>query len=492
MAGMGVRSWLAAVAAIAVLSGCQHARKTQNFPPRPPACNPGEICPLSAGEPDTRTTGSIPDASQREASQAPGGPPSGSPGTITLADAVRRTLARSPDVGIADAQTKQSLHAIDMARSAMRPIVEVSGATGIEGLVNRTESVSGVDRQEAALSVRYTLFDAGASRRETARQHHLYQSAVFRMSDTVAKTVLQVVEAYLSIFEIDEYIVAAERNVEAHERIMALIKANEAEGNGTIADVQRVSTRLDKARTGLIDLKSNREDVAEAFRRLTKIAPDNLVEPEPRRRTELTDEEIDIVIDSSPQIRSYLADLASLDDMAAAIRAGRKPKVTFEVNGNLRRDVGGLTGEAQDVRSMLNLRHTLYDGGYASASLDQVFERYRETEFRLRKAREEMREEMRNNFRTAETGQTKKESLDNRLTSARKVLELYIDQFRGGERTIFELLDAQQDVFSAESDSIASRWETQRNEYRNLALAGSITRVVTGSKDGTMGGIKVR
>ena len=483
------KSWLAAVAVLAVLAGCQHTRKVHTPVPAAPQCNAGEACPsgIDESDPSAETTGSIPEQ-DGELAQEEVAPE----GAITLADAVRRTIARSPDVGIADAQTKQSLHAVDMARAAMRPTVDVSGAIGVEGVMNDTDTVPIVNRKEAALSVKYTLFDAGASRREMTRQHRLYESAVFRMSDAVAKTVLQVVEAYLSIFEIDEYIVAAEQNVRAHEQIMALIKANEAEGNGTVADVQRVSSRLDKARTGLIDLKSNREDAVEAFRRLTKISPDNLVRPKDRERTELTDEEIDIVIDSSPVIRSYLADLASLDEMADAIRAGRKPKVTFEVNGNLRNDVGGQTGNTHDLRSMINLRHTLYDGGYSSASLDQVFERYRETEFRLRKAREEMREEMRNNYRTAETGQSKKDSLDNRLASSRKVLELYMDQFRGGERTIFELLDAQQDVFAAESDAISSRWETQRNEYRNLALAGPITRIVTGSKDGTTGGVKVR
>lgn len=487
MPGVNKRSWLAAVAALAVLAGCQHTRKVQTQAPSVPRCEEGQICPLSAGEPDAseETTGSIPEeGSDQSDADADDG--------ITLAEAVRRTLSRSPDVGIADAQTKQSLHAVDMARASMRPTVDVSGSIGVEGVMNDKETIPIVNRKEAALSVKYMLFDAGQSRRELTRQHHLYESAIFRMSDAVAKTTLQVVEAYLSIFEIDEYIGAAEQNVRAHEKIMALIKANEAEGNGTVADVQRVSSRLDKARASLIDLKSNREDAVEAFRRLTKISPEKLVRPKDRKRTELTDEEIDIVIDSSPQIRSFLADLASLDEMADAIRAGRKPKVTFEINGNMRNDVGGLSGNTHDLRSMINLRHTLYDGGFSSASLDQVFERYRETEFRLRKAREEMREAMRNNFRTAETGQNKKESLDNRLASSRKVLELYMEQFGGGERTIFELLDAQQDVFAAESDSISSRWETQRNEYRNLALAGSITRIVTGSKDGTMGGVKVR
>ncbi|MEM7778285.1 MAG: TolC family protein [Pseudomonadota bacterium] len=397
---------------------------------------------------------------------------------MSLREVVEHTLETNPDMGIAAARLDNARFGIDVARAAQRPLITVSTGVGLENTYNEDSSTQGVNRQEAAISVRQPLFDFGARRLEVDRQRDLFSAAERRLERAANDVTLEVAEVYAQILSVDEQIGFAIQNVETHEQIARLVEASEEEGNATVADVERAMSRLEQARTILIDLKSQRENTIEAFVRLTELRPSKLSEIPRLGNAPASVDRLPVAVEDNPEVKAIRAEIEAFEKQLQTLRAGGRPTVGVELDANLRNNVGGNSGESQDARAMLRFRHTLYDGGLNRASINQINSRLIEAEQRLRRTRKEVEEDIRNNLRNNDTGRNKSSSLNERVAAASKVLELYIEQFKGGERTLFEVLDGQADLFSAQTERSANRYTTILTNYRTLATRGLLLKAL--------------
>ena len=66
--------------------------------------------------------------------------------------------------------------------------------------------------------------------------------------------------------------------------------------------------------------------------------------------------------------------------------------------------------------------------------------------------------------------------------SATRVADLYKQPFRGGRRTVFDLLDSQQLLFGARAKQIANQLALRAAEYRVLQKLGGLFDLVSGGQ----------
>ena len=126
------------------------------------------------------------------------------------------------------------------------------------------------------------------------------------------------------------------------------------------------------------------------------------------------------------------------------------------------------------MRGMLGMRYRLFDGGRRRATERQIDARMLEAELKYRQAYRELVETLDDNAQAIKSSEDKSKFLADSVEAARKVATLYTEQFKVAEKSPFELLDAQQDLYNAERELITNKFDAANATFNNLKLRGTL------------------
>jgi TolC family type I secretion outer membrane protein len=474
-----------------------HAPSGWGLPPPPPVntASTGSL-PTTAGSPpasrtarqpvedDALVTASLPPAAKK----APRGKEPDGP-SMSLADAVSRSIGVHPQVDEARAKVDEAKSAVSGAKAPTRPQIDLRVGTGhasapvADELFRYSNPDAGNARVDMGVSLRALVYDFGASREEIARTMRMLDVARLREYDKVEEIGLKVTQAYLRILEARELLAAAEEAVAGLRMVSRLVNENTKNGNGTLADVKRVEARLIDAEAQRADLNSEMQSATDQFRRLARIEPGRL-SPAPLLSRSIPDK-VDVALaDARRQHPRLLATesarLASEHERNGQRRAGM-PKITAEADAQTRGFHGEKDRGEGDLRAMMVMRYKLMDGGLNRAEVQQSEARVRQNEAKLRDQEDEIEADIRQFYRAISSARAKYASLGEGVDASRKVVGLYVEQFRNGQRTLFELLDAQTALMSARRSLIEAQYSERRAVYGILRSVGRLTPTIVGS-----------
>lgn len=411
----------------------------------------------------------------------------------TLAEVLELSLAQHPQIALAQWRTEEARHGVTAAASAARPQIDLRGAAGHstigngrtdEGFWNTTRGLNGNARIDGGLTLRQIIYDFGATANDFARSNRLVDARRLETYDRVEEIGLRVVNAYMRILEQREIVAAADENIAALRRIANLVKQNEKNGNATVADVKRVEARMADAEAQRTDLAAEMQVAMDQFRRLSKVEP-GVLQPVATPMSSIPpgiEQAVSLASSRHPRLlaleQQNRATIHELENQ----RAQSRPRITGDVDANLRNYLGPGTRTEVDVRAMLSLRYRLTDGGMNRALENQIEARINQGALRLRDAREEIEADIRQSYRSIAAARAKFSTLRESRDAAKRVVDLYAEQFRGGKRTLFELLDAQMAYTNARRAVVMNQFEERRALYGILRSTGRLTPTIVGSE----------
>jgi outer membrane protein TolC len=407
---------------------------------------------------------------------------------MSLPGLIEKTITEHPQIGMAGARIDEATASVDAAKSTRR--VQLEGRVGVgqstvgtydnrDGLVNEGGAV-GAARVDATVSMRQRLLDFGRSKNDISRSQAAVDAERYRRLAKIEEIAWDATKAYLTVLEHRELLSAAEANVAAHRRLAALVEANQRDGNGTVADVNRVAAKLVEAESMRSDLNAALEAASDKFRRLTKRDPGNLdqppnfakkIPPSPEAATAL-------LTTTNPGLLAIEASTKALEFETKTASAEFKPRIDMEIEATSKNYMGADSRTEVDMRGMVVLRHKLTDGGARRSAVDQLNARKLESQLRYIDTRDEAASDIRQFYRTMRTARGKLANLKSGVDSSSKVIELYVEQFKGGKRTVFELLDSQTALFMAQRDLIQNQFDERRAIYGVLRGVGVLAETL--------------
>lgn len=421
---------------------------------------------------DLTTTGSIAGSALPEAGvSAPGK-------GMNLAAVLRYTMEHNPDIGIARAQAKDASAGIGVAQVPFLPTVDYSAGIGPENTyAYDTEITTDATRQEASIRASQLLFDFGKTATDVERAETLAESAQYRLASKTDEITMAAIEVYLAVLELDMQIGISQQNVAAHEEMYRIVSLNEQGGNGTMADVQLAATRLEAARSASIDLQAERRSAASTFERIVGMAPGGLQMPQPPAPNgSPTAADIERYAASDPLLLSLEQDKLSLQAQKQALLLDYLPRVTLDGTAKVQMNVGGTNPARAEGRIMLTMSGTLFDGLDRATKIEQIDARIEETEYRYRRALDNLEYDIDDSSRVLDTAASRLASIAGQIASGNDVVTLYKQQFEAGTRGIFEVLDAQKDLSASRSEHVTAQFDVLRAKYRLLHLSGELAR----------------
>ena len=391
---------------------------------------------------------------------------------------IRHALSIHPQIANATSRVREAKAGVIVARANYG--LQVEGKIGIgDGAVSQTQTPLDSDnlwdaiRREATLSGRQLLFDFGSSDASIVRAVKLGNSEEYSLHDKREEIALKVAYAYLQISESRRLTQLNRDNVLALEKILDLVKANQANGNGTIADVKRVEARLVDSRAVSADTEA-----MDQFRRLVRAEPAALL-PAPSFAS-FVPKTAEIAVALLPRTNPKLLSIEASEEAARkelqAQKAGTLPKIMLETDLSLKSYSGVRYRNDFDARAMITLSYKFMDGGLADGQSRQITEKIEQEMLRHQFERDELDADIRQFFRAIDAARGKAKSLDEGVAASARARELYTEQFLGGKRTLFELLDIQAAYFNASRSQIMNFFEETRSTYGVLRALGLLTQ----------------
>ena len=273
---------------------------------------------------------------------------------------------------------------------------------------------------------------------------------------------------------------AARSNAGFHQQILGDISQSVAGGTLTEADRIQGQERLLSANTRLKEASEDLEAAKIRFIRLVgkpigkTVNPGSVAKAIPRT-VEAAIEQARL---NNPRIAAAGADADAADALVRGANAPFMPTLSLEGTARVGDDVDGSDGYTSDLQARVVARWNLYRGGRDLAAKQERIRRAGEQRQALAVTHREVEE----TIRDAWNQRTKRAELASMLrdqagTNARLVSS-YREQFRVGERSLLDVLGAQNTRFNSAVLAQTASYASLFAEYRLLAAMGGLARTL--------------
>lgn len=400
---------------------------------------------------------------------------------LDLRTAIDIAINSNPEIG----QAVQNREAIDFerrqARGLYHPRVNLEASAGFRELDNPSRDAAGLGDQtleplEIGIFAEQVLFDGFGRRGEMLRQAARLDGASYRVLERSEYIALEVAREYINYGLQDRLTELAENSVAFHEDISDMLAAGVSGQTTSATDLDQARERLNAARRQLREAEYDRSLADIGFRRLVGIPMLGYVPPSDLDR--VVPASLDMAIGSgrsdNPEIQMAQAGISAAEGELLAAKSEYLPTLSLEGRARAGEDIDAFEGETTDVQVRAVVRWTLYDGGIALAGAQEQLRRVSEERFRLHQVDREVEQEVRQSWERLQREEELLNLLEEQLAFADQVVAGYTDQFEAGQRSLLDLLDAQNTRINVAQAYATSEHAHLFAQYRLMAAMGGL------------------
>ncbi|HEK1693490.1 TPA: TolC family outer membrane protein [Pseudomonas putida] len=398
----------------------------------------------------------------------------------TLPEAMQKALEVHPEIQAGVNARVAADYQLRAAKGGYLPRVDVTAGYGREGTDspstgNRWESLN---RGESAIRLRQMVFDGFATSSEVGRQQATVNARAYSLMDTSERTALDVAQVYLDVLARREMVRLAEENLRNHERILDQIKLRTSRGVGRLADLDQAEARLAQARNNLITEQTNLADANTNFLSVVGQMPDELSAPAPfiDLLPATLDEARAQMVESSPVLRSAESDITAAEKQYDAAKSSFYPRFDAELGRTADNNIDGTVGHNNEWQAMLRMNFNLYAGGSNKADLESKSYLANQALDIRNNALRQLNEELGLAWNAQENANAQLPIAQQYVDHSNRVRSAYQQQFSLGERTLLDLLDSENETFTAQRRLVEVKNIQLFTQYRIKATIGQLLK----------------
>lgn len=393
-----------------------------------------------------------------------------------LADIYQQALANDPQLKSAEATYLAGSEAAPQARAALLPNVNLQANTTYTDTNSRDFNNHGY-----TVSLSQPLFNAnawfgfkrGEAQTEQARlQFDLAQQTL----------ILRVVESYLNVLRAQNTLETTQAQERAIKRRLEQVNAQFEVGLIAVTDVQEAQASYDNARVARIEAEGSLENSYEALERLTggEVGKVDLLHadyPVETPSPEAPQRWLDKAWRGNLNLRIADAAVETARRNAQAARSGHLP--TVSLNANYDSDSGSASSSDTNDSSSIGITFSLplYSGGATvSASRQneqQLIASQQNREDTMRAVTQSTRSLLRDLRTDVLSVQARKQS----IKSSETALNATEEGFNVGTRNVVDVLNAEQQLYSAQRDYANARFDYVFNLFNFKQQVGTLSPI---------------
>ncbi len=405
---------------------------------------------------------------------------------MTLSEAIQSTVDNHPELHASVNDRLSADEDVKVAKGGYLPTVDLiagygreqtdSPSTRARALGNHNKET--LNYSDAELRLRQMLFDGFNTPNEVARTQATVNSRAYYIQGTAESLALRTVEVYLEVLKRREMVALARNNLQAHERVNDQIKLRSERGVGSTADLDQSEARLALAANNLYTEEVNLADAEANFFSSTGRLPDELEQPasvkgEVPENIELARQ---TVMDNNPYLKSAQADVYAAEKQYEVAKAPFYPRFDLELATSADDNVQGDEGHYNTWRAAVVMNYNLFNGMRDKARLQGAAHKINQSMDIRNNALRVLNENLALAWNAMENARMQTPKARDYADYTARSREAYQQQFSLGQRTLLDLLDSENELFTANRRYTEVRYTEEFSMYRVISAMGELLR----------------
>ena len=366
---------------------------------------------------------------------------------------VQRALQGSPDVTSRLNAYLGKIEAQTVAAAGYKPRLDLNADVGTDR--SQTRGVTGwqnINRAGAGLTLTQVLWDGLATRDQVTRAGHDRMGRWFDLVEASEQTALEATRAVYDVQRLRKLVALAEDNLLQHQQAATKLESRVKAGVGRGVDLDQARARLALAEANRDTELSNLHDVAARYQRVvgeTPAADMGAVELLKSGLPNSADEAVQQALSRSAAIASGIEGVRAARASVAASRSALHPQVSARANVGGGRDLAGVEGRKAEASVELLLSWNLYNGGADSARVREQQQAMKQAMDLRDKACRDVRQTALVAYNDANKLSAQLSTLGRNSAAIERARDAYRQQFDIGQRSLLDLLNAENEAYTA-------------------------------------------
>jgi adhesin transport system outer membrane protein len=392
---------------------------------------------------------------------------------VSLTAMVQQVLVRHPQVFQSEAESRAAEARYAQAGAARLPRMSMTSNVGRENQHLFAQDRNTRYRQsQGQIRIAMPVYDPTINADEAQRRSQSI-SLDWRLVDVREQLMIRAVDTYGDLLRQSRLVGLARENLKRHRQYVQQIKEIARSDVGRAADLPAAQARVALAESVLTNRLTRLEAARVQWMQLSGTYVHSVWDPLPTvSLPNALDEIVANAIDSSPALQVAQADIETAKQGVAVSKSAFLPRLIAENYAKRGNDVGGVQGWQNDRYYGVSMDWALPNGmvdRHANRAAEEMV-------IAARHARDSLQQELRarveNQWFELLGSEASLKSYNDYVASAEQMVAAYREQFKIGRRSLLEVLNAENELFTARSNVESTRQDMALASWRLVALQG--------------------
>lgn len=410
----------------------------------------------------------------------------------TLKEAVITAIETNPDVQSNYHLFKSSQHEITIARAGYKPSVDLSASVGKAS--RDYDGRGSYNTAQGEVSLTQYLFTGFKTSSEVSYFSSANKVRFFELIATAENIAFETVRAYEDVYRTRQLVALARDNYAKHQEVFSQIEERTLSGVGRAVDLEQVGGRVALAETNLLTEASNLHDVTARYLRVVGSLPaQDFVRDENLLSVALPEsiqQMLTYAYQGNPAFKAAVENINAANARVKSSRSAYYPQAALRARQLTNKNVNSFDQRTDPDRFgdesavELNLTYNLYAGGANKAAVRKSLEDVNFAKDERNRACVDLRQDAQISYNDSHRIAEILNAMRQHELSSDKVRSAYYDQFNIGQRSLLDLLDAENEYFQATRATVIAEGDLLIAHSRALASMGQLLVSLGISREG--------
>lgn len=415
--------------------------------------------------------------------KAPGAwpPPQPAGESVTVTDTIYGVLRHHRSLQGMQENRQVLEHELRRARAGFGPSVDVQGLAGGSLLSDNTTRNADLDKQMygiGEISARLTqpIWDGFATRSRVRNAKSTLESVKARVFDTATTLSLDGIIAHIDLLRRRALYELAQRNVAQHRAILAQTQDRTNLGADTGSDVSQAQSRLMRALSNLSEAQAALLVAEDTYTRLTGMPPAARLQPVAMPPETFTGYEpvFELAEQHNPKLLAYMQDIRALQADRQLAESTFYPTINAEIGPTYSDRGGAYDRWIYSFDVVATMRWNVFNSGADVAETKAAAARIRQARQLMYDFRDDLKLDIESTWVNYLAAQDQYRNYSEAMKYADATRNAYLEQFQLGKRSLLDVLDAENELYSSSTQAETARGNILVGAYRLCALTGNL------------------
>lgn len=398
--------------------------------------------------------------------------------TDDISSAIYDAIETNPEVQANWHTFYAAKHSLRAAKAGNKPTVDLVANSQYKDRNYGSDTEFSSNDVEVVLT--QSLYNGSKVKHEVNRFRQVQMVRYFEFINSVENTARETALAYLDVQQYQALVKLANDNLNTHEKVFSQIEESVSAGVSRAADLEQINGRLALSESNVITDTNNLYDVSARFLRIVGRQPKDNLQTISTQGIVIA-KELPVILEQTYRTSpAFFATMHNIEAEKIGVKTQKsnyKPQLDFVARyGSQSRDQFGLNNTITEGSVGLQFRYNLFRGGRDKATIKQAQEQVNVAKDLRDKTCRDVRQNIQIAFNEYTTSNRLIPVLNQHKLSSSRVKTAYKDQFDIGQRTLLDVLDAENEYFESSRAYIDAQYRQKQALINVLAEIGILVK----------------